>query len=75
MDRLRVVLLDDEVLIRKLVRMKLNTEALHLEIVGIAMWLALNLLILILPFRSDFRTVPSVKSTSLQKLIVLLYKM
>ncbi|MCI9346465.1 MAG: response regulator [Lachnospiraceae bacterium] len=34
MDRLRVVLLDDEVLIRKLVRMKLNTEALHLEIVG-----------------------------------------
>lgn len=34
MDRLRVILLDDEVLIRKLVRMKLNTEALDLEIVG-----------------------------------------
>lgn len=34
MDRLRVILLDDEVLIRKLVRMKLNTEALGLEIVG-----------------------------------------
>lgn len=34
MSRLRVVLLDDEVLIRKLIRMKLNTEELELEIVG-----------------------------------------
>lgn len=34
MDKLRVVLLDDEVLIRKLIRMKLDTEALNLEIVG-----------------------------------------
>lgn len=34
MNRLRVVLLDDEVLIRKLIRMKLNTEELGLEIVG-----------------------------------------
>lgn len=34
MDKLKVVLLDDEVLIRKLIRMKLDTEALNLEIVG-----------------------------------------
>lgn len=33
-DSIRVILLDDEVLIRKLVRMKLDTEKLKLEIVG-----------------------------------------
>lgn len=33
-DNLRVILLDDEVLIRKLVRMKLNTAELHLDIVA-----------------------------------------
>lgn len=34
MDRMRVVLLDDEALIRKLIRMKMNIEELNLEIVG-----------------------------------------
>lgn len=33
-DSIRVILLDDEVLIRKLVRMKLDTEKLKLDIVG-----------------------------------------
>ena len=34
MSKLKVILLDDEMLIRKLIRMKMNAEELGLEIVG-----------------------------------------
>lgn len=34
MEKLKVILIDDEMLIRKLIRMKMNTDRLNLEIIG-----------------------------------------